>query len=334
MFMLLESKIARTKFAVPTRTRYAWDRILQPKNGVPELKSTMYQDWSKTRFSYGGNTDFNLMGTRILISNFYSSSSATSCDEEEVQYREEDYISLGDEEVSRVQQNEDHTTPNQSLNEKQSQEFKVGAIEDRENSICLALYFVEEVNHRPKVGDTYEKMDNMLGEIKDVMKGSLFASYYPKRTGGTDGTGTGTRTGTGKRDSGRYRLGIIGDLQDRNRSEPAPAPAQKWPKAHPGTDTGTGTGTGLVPTVRCKGFMKGAGCMGNSIIGVSSADVSGVAKFGYSIVKIHWASLVFCDMGSHHHLLHGFPFGFREACPWLLEIFQQVNQSVKDIAMN
>ncbi|KAL4555489.1 hypothetical protein LXL04_038110 [Taraxacum kok-saghyz] len=61
-----------------------------------------------------------------------------------------------------------------------------------------------------------------------------------RSSGGTDGTGT----GTGKRDSGRYRLGIIGDLQDRNRSEPAPA--QKWPKAHPGT----GTGTGLVPTVR------------------------------------------------------------------------------------
>ena len=47
-----------------------------------------------------------------------------------------------------------------------------------------------------------------------------------KSTGGTDGTGTGT--GTGKRDSGRYRLGIIGDF-----SGPEPT----------GTGTGTSTGT-------------------------------------------------------------------------------------------
>ena len=46
------------------------------------------------------------------------SSSATNCDEEEVEYQEE--ATVGDEEVSRVQGTEDHTTPNQSLNDKQS----------------------------------------------------------------------------------------------------------------------------------------------------------------------------------------------------------------------
>ncbi|KAL4578949.1 hypothetical protein LXL04_015083 [Taraxacum kok-saghyz] len=47
-----------------------------------------------------------------------SSASATNCDEEEVEYQEE--ATVGEEEVSRVQGTEDHTTPNQSLNDKQS----------------------------------------------------------------------------------------------------------------------------------------------------------------------------------------------------------------------
>ena len=32
----------------------------------------------------------------------------------------------------------------------------------------------------PKMGDIYEKMDNMLGEIKDVMSSCVFSSYYPE----------------------------------------------------------------------------------------------------------------------------------------------------------
>ncbi|XP_021991131.1 uncharacterized protein LOC110887875 [Helianthus annuus] len=31
-----------------------------------------------------------------------------------------------------------------------------------------------------KMGEIYEKMDNMLGEIKDVMKESIYASYFPQ----------------------------------------------------------------------------------------------------------------------------------------------------------
>lgn len=31
-----------------------------------------------------------------------------------------------------------------------------------------------------KMGEIYEKMDNMLGEIKDVMKDNRYSSYYPK----------------------------------------------------------------------------------------------------------------------------------------------------------
>ncbi|KAL4593002.1 hypothetical protein LXL04_006013 [Taraxacum kok-saghyz] len=50
-----------------------------------------------------------------------------------------------------------------------------------------------------------------------------------RSTGGTDGTGTGT--GTGKRDSGRYRLWIIG-----NFAEPEPIGT--------GTDPNTGTKMG------------------------------------------------------------------------------------------
>ena len=32
----------------------------------------------------------------------------------------------------------------------------------------------------PKMGEIYEKMDNMLGEIKDVMQDNTFSSYYPQ----------------------------------------------------------------------------------------------------------------------------------------------------------
>lgn len=32
----------------------------------------------------------------------------------------------------------------------------------------------------PKIGEIYEKMDNMLGEIKDVMQDNQYASYYSK----------------------------------------------------------------------------------------------------------------------------------------------------------
>ncbi|KAL4556082.1 hypothetical protein LXL04_038722 [Taraxacum kok-saghyz] len=32
----------------------------------------------------------------------------------------------------------------------------------------------------PKMGEIYEKMDNMLGEIKDIMQDNTFSSYYPQ----------------------------------------------------------------------------------------------------------------------------------------------------------
>ena len=60
----------------------------------------------------------------MVFGKIIGSSSATNCDEEEVQYQEEDYVNLGvgDEEVSRVQHTQDRTTPNQSLNDKQSKD--------------------------------------------------------------------------------------------------------------------------------------------------------------------------------------------------------------------
>ncbi|KAL4581226.1 hypothetical protein LXL04_017436 [Taraxacum kok-saghyz] len=65
------------------------------------------------------------------------SSSATNCDEEEVEYQEEDYVNLGvgDEEVQHTQ---DHITPNQSLNDKQSKgNFNDGYTESERTEMSL-----------------------------------------------------------------------------------------------------------------------------------------------------------------------------------------------------
>ena len=55
--------------------------------------------------------------------------------------------------------------------------------EDVENTLAITkpifLLIKFGDGEGPKMGENYERMDNMLGGIKDVMKESKFSYYYP-----------------------------------------------------------------------------------------------------------------------------------------------------------
>ncbi|KAL4587556.1 hypothetical protein LXL04_000428 [Taraxacum kok-saghyz] len=72
--------------------------------------------------------------------------------------------------------------------------FLIGAIENVGSSNVLQVVTDNAANCKaagreiekfcdgedPKMGEIYEKMDNMLGEIKDIMQDNTFSSYYPQ----------------------------------------------------------------------------------------------------------------------------------------------------------